>query len=132
MPCEVFGWLWMSMGVWSGALLGLFFHRTDFLGGYDHWRRRLIRLGHIAFFGTGILNILLGLTLVRHGWLDPLALTAQWCMIAGGFLMPVCCAIAAFKPALKFIFVLPVIGIGLACNIMAWKFITLALNGGLL
>ena len=35
-----------DVGVVSGATIGLFFHREAFLGGYDTWRRRLVRLGH--------------------------------------------------------------------------------------
>lgn len=46
------GWLGMLAGVLSGALVGLFFYRDDWMGGYDSWRRRLTRLGHISFDST--------------------------------------------------------------------------------
>src|SRR5262249_59491418 len=57
-----FGWLWITLGMASGAVIGLRFHRSDWLGGYESWPRRLVRLGHISFFGLGILNLLFALT----------------------------------------------------------------------
>ena len=38
------GWLGMFLGVVSGAVIGMFFHREDWMGGYDSYRRRLTRL----------------------------------------------------------------------------------------
>src|SRR5258706_550195 len=67
-----FGWGWILLGVLSGALLGLHFHKEKFLGGYDAWPRRMTRLGHIAFFGTGILNVLYALTTRSIGSTSPL------------------------------------------------------------
>ncbi len=46
-----FAWVWMLAGMLSGAVIGLFFHRADWPGGFDSWRRRMVRLGHIAFLG---------------------------------------------------------------------------------
>ena len=41
----VAGW-WLILAAFvSGTLIGLGFHREDFLGGYDSFRRRLVRLG---------------------------------------------------------------------------------------
>jgi hypothetical protein len=42
----------------TGAGLGLFFHRDDFLGGYNSFRRRIVRLGHIALAALGMLNVI--------------------------------------------------------------------------
>jgi hypothetical protein len=115
---EAFGWTWMGMGVLSGAVLGVFFGREGFLGGYDAWARRLVRLGHIAFFGTGMLCVLMAGTLERRsgaftgsdaGWWGDLPAGA---MCVGAALMPVCCAAAAWKKKLTWVFVLPVVSIG--------------------
>ena len=57
------GWLAMLLGVASGAVIGLFFHREEWAGGYGSYRRRMLRLGHISFFGIGILNFLFAMTL---------------------------------------------------------------------
>jgi hypothetical protein len=59
------GWLGMLAGVLSGAVLGLFFHREDWMGGYGSYRRRLARLGHIAFFGLGFLNLIFAASIVQ-------------------------------------------------------------------
>ena len=50
-------WIGIFLGLESGTVQGLFFHREDWLGGYDAWPRRLMRLGHISFFGIAFLNL---------------------------------------------------------------------------
>ena len=44
-------WIGILLGFVAGVVLGFFFHREDWLGGYHSWRRRMVRLGHISFFG---------------------------------------------------------------------------------
>jgi hypothetical protein len=51
-------WLWILLGFVSGMVLGLFFHRENWLGGYGSFQRRMYRLGHISFFGLGAVNAL--------------------------------------------------------------------------
>ncbi len=50
-------WIAFLLGGLAGAASGLFFHNEQWLGGYGSWPRRMIRLGHIAFFGLGLLNL---------------------------------------------------------------------------
>ena len=50
-------WLAILAGLVTGTVIGLFFHDPDWMGGYGSWRRRMMRLGHISFFGTGFLNL---------------------------------------------------------------------------
>ena len=50
-------WIGFFAGCLAGAIPGLFFHGSDWLGGYASWPRRMIRLGHVAFFGIGFLNL---------------------------------------------------------------------------
>ncbi len=57
------GWSGMLLGALTGAVMGIFFHREDWAGGYGSYSRRMMRLGHIAFFGIGMLNLLFGLSL---------------------------------------------------------------------
>lgn len=114
MLVEAFGWFWIGLGVLSGALLGVRFRDEGFLGGYGAWPRRLVRLGHIAFFGTGFLCVLLAGTLQRHELGDAWERGAAWCMVAGAVGMPVCCGIAAFRPRMVGLFVAPVVAIGFA------------------
>src|SRR6185436_1938733 len=56
-------WLWILPGFLSGMVLGMFFHREDWLGGYASLRRRMYRLGHISFFGLGAVNLFFWLTM---------------------------------------------------------------------
>ena len=65
MPANIlFAWVWIICGLISGTAIGLCFHQQDWLGGYTSWRRRMVRLGHISFLGTGLLNLGYGLCLV--------------------------------------------------------------------
>lgn len=126
---ELFGWTWIALGFVSGGLMGLFFHRPGFLGGYDAWSRRLLRLGHISFAALGILNLLFAGAAARWSGADALWLTASWSFIVGGALMPFCCALAAWRPRLRLTFAAPVLALssGVACTILA-----IARDGGVL
>jgi len=114
------GWISILAGVSSGAVVGLFFHREDWLGGYGSLRRRLIRLGHVAFFGMGFLNVMFALSLpsIEH-IADKLPLLST-CFAVGAICMPLCCYLCAWRKSLRHLFVVPVacllIGSGLiAC-----------------
>lgn len=80
------------------------------MGGYQSWRRRLVRLGHIAFFGTGLLNIAFVGTLPH---LQPAmeVTTGSVLLILGTLTMPVVCFMAAWRQSLRHLFVVPVLGL---------------------
>jgi hypothetical protein len=103
------GWIGMLAGVLSGAVIGLFFHQETWMGGYTSYRRRLMRLGHIAFFGLGFLNIAFSLTsgeLLLHGsWFA----IASWALIIAAASMPACCFLAAWHKPLRHLFPIPVL-----------------------
>jgi hypothetical protein len=101
------GWLLVLAGFVSGAMLGLGFHRADFLGGYASLRRRLVRLGHIACVALGVLNVLHALA----PWPAPGSVAAQVAgagLALGGVAMPLVCFLAAWRPSLRHLFALPV------------------------
>jgi len=109
-----FGWIWITMGFLTGAALGMGFHKEHFMGGYNSWPRRLTRLGHIAFFGTGFLNVLVALTGIMIGDLHTttnLWQITSWSFIVGAAAMPICCFIAARWKGAKSIFAVPVIAL---------------------
>jgi hypothetical protein len=108
---EAFGWLWILLGLATGVGLGIGFGRDDFLGGYASWPRRLLRLGHISFFGLGLLNILFAFTAPRIGAAPTWVSAASWALIVGGVTMPACCALAAWRRALIPLFALPVLAL---------------------
>lgn len=106
----IFAWWWMACGALSGAAIGLVFHRADAFGGYASWTRRLMRLGHIAFFGTGLLNLGFALTvravpLPASGMLD----LAGGALIAGAISMSLVCYLAAWRMPWRRLFPIPVI-----------------------
>lgn len=105
-----FAWLWIFGGFISGALLGLRFKNKDWMGGYTSFPRRLYRLGHISFFGLGLINFLFFLTCRALGVDSPYLPWAAWAFIVGGITMPICCLIMAHWPTAKpvFLFAVPV------------------------
>jgi hypothetical protein len=116
---ETFGWLWVMVGFISGGVIGVRFQREDWLGGYASPQRRFIRLGHIAFLGLGLLNILFAHSLERIRLVPSWLAVASWSLILGAAMMPLCCGLMAWRRALKPLFVLPVgcllVGVALTC-----------------
>jgi hypothetical protein len=104
----IVGWLLILVGLLSGALLGLRFRRDDFLGGYTSFRRRIVRLGHVACVALGALNVLFAATvpttLPRH----ELA-SALW--LVGAFAMPSVCWLTAWRERLRHLFFVPVLAL---------------------
>ena len=100
----VAAWVGFLLGVVSGAIPGLFFHRSDWLGGYGSWPRRLVRLAHISFFGIGFLNLGMGLA---SRALDVESPVASILMLLGAVAMPVVCYASAFRPAARHLFFIP-------------------------
>lgn len=103
----------MVLGLVSGAVMGLFFHREGWLGGYGSFPRRLLRLGHIAFFALGFLTVLYAVgtaILESSGWITVLG---GWGLVTGAFTMgPICFWTAYWKSARHF-FPIPVTGVAL-------------------
>jgi hypothetical protein len=103
----IFGWLLILSAFLSGAAIGLFFERDDFLGGYGSFRRRLLRLGHISLAALGILNVLYGLS----PWPAPAdwhASAASLGFVLGGMSMPLVCFLSAWKKSFRHLFFVPV------------------------
>lgn len=97
------GWGLVLLGFLSGAALGLRFHRDDFLGGYASFRRRILRLGHIACVALGMLNILMSATMPSG---------ARWAallLMLGGVFMPSVCFLTAWNDRFKALFFVPVL-----------------------
>ena len=103
-----FGWLWISLGFLSGLLLGLGFHKAEFLGGYDSLRRRMVRLGHIACVMLGVLNILYFLTAEHAVLSDTEAWAVSRTFLLGGISMPLVCWLTAWKTPFRHLFFIPV------------------------
>lgn len=122
---EAFGWLWICAGFLSGAVIGLFFRRSGWLGGYDALPRRLVRLGHIAFFGLGFLNVLFTMSLPRARFAADWEFTsASWAMVVGAVAMPAVCFLTAWRERLHPLFAVPVAALlygGLTLSVALWR-----------
>jgi hypothetical protein len=103
-------WVGILLGMVSGMIQGLFFDREDWLGGYNSWPRRLMRLGHISFFGIAFLNLAYANTVWLLGPAHRVPL-ASMLLVAGAVLMPLVCYLAAWKKPLRHLFPLPVLSL---------------------
>jgi hypothetical protein len=103
-------WIGIFVGLLVGAGQGLFFHRAEWLGGYGSWPRRLVRLGHVSFFGIAFINIVFFLTADHLGPVaDALAMrVASHLLVVAAVLMPTVCYLAAWRVHLRAFFFLPV------------------------
>jgi hypothetical protein len=101
------GWSMILTAFASGALLGLFFHREDFLGGYTTFRRRVLRLGHIALAALGMINILFALSSASA---EPSlrGTLASVGFIVGGVTMPAVCFLSSWRVGFRHLFFIPV------------------------
>jgi hypothetical protein len=104
------GWSVILIGLVSGTMIGLYFHRDEWLGGYDSWRRRMVRLGHIAFIGTGLLNLAFAATVPALSGRHDLRLPSVL-FIAGAVSMPGVCFLAAWRKPLRHLFIIPVVSL---------------------
>lgn len=104
----ILGWISMVGGALAGAIIGLYFHDETWMGGYASLRRRMLRLGHIAFFGLGIINVLFALTVAaQSSGGTPIRLASIGFAIAV-VAMPACCFLTAWRPGFRHLFPIPV------------------------
>ena len=115
------GWIGFLAGAITGALLGLFFHHDSWLGGYGSWPRRLLRLGHIACFGLGLLNLLFALSAATLPP-SPFIRAASFLLILGLITMPLNCFLAAWRKPLRHAFFIPAGStlLGIVCLLLAF------------
>jgi hypothetical protein len=119
------GWASTCLGAASGLIMGLWsfdgpFPVPGLLGEYDQTARRLARLGHIAFFGLGILNILMAGELRRWSLSPWGRRVASWAMNFGNVFLPLTLfAAAAYRP-LKFCMGAPAFAVFVALVVTAY------------
>jgi len=105
-------WACCATGVLVGLVMGLWSFDgpmpvPGWLGEYGSTPRRLARLGHIAFMGLGILNLLLVQELRVTGLSNRLARVASGTMNFGNIALPVVLLGAAVWPPLKYLLSVP-------------------------
>jgi hypothetical protein len=104
-------WVGILLGFLSGLVLGLFFRREDWLGGYASLQRRLYRLAHISLFGLGAVNLLFYFTAQEFPAGMAGGSISSWSFIVGAATMPVCCLLMAQFPRTHLLFGIPVVSL---------------------
>jgi hypothetical protein len=120
----VTGWLAFFAGIASGAVIGLFFHDDAWLGGYGSFRRRLIRLGHISFFGMGALNVLFATSIAEMPVEAPYLDGASSALIIATIGMPLCCALTAWRKSFRHLCAVPVFAAMAAVGLLLTGWVT--------
>jgi hypothetical protein len=90
------------------------------IGEYDALSRRLLRLGHIAFIGLGIPNILLARELPRLGLGPRAARTASVAMNFGNVFLPLTLVASAYYQPVKYVMSVPALSVFLAFVLAAY------------
>lgn len=103
------GWTGMLLGVLSGAVIGLLFNRPGWLGGYAAHSRRFVRLGHISFFGIGLINLFYGLSIDILKIPPSAASWGAWFLLGALITMPLCCFLTAWNISARHLFPVPVL-----------------------
>lgn len=116
-------WIGILLGCLIGAVEGLFFHKEDWLGGYISWRRRMLRLGHISFFGLGLINLALVLT-ARALEIEKEVYTPSILFIIGIVGMPLLCYLSAIRSVFRHLFFIPTLSIIIGTGDFLLKIIT--------
>lgn len=111
------GWVSLTVGAGTGLVLGLWSFDGPmtvpaWIGEYGDTSRRMVRLGHIAFFGLGILNILLASELPRLS--DRARRIASPAMNFGNAFLPLTLFAAAAYPPLKYLMPIPALAVFVA------------------
>jgi hypothetical protein len=101
-------WIGVLLGFIAGVFFGRGFHDEKWLGGYSSWPRRMLRLGHISFFGIAAINLAYALTITHLGWPTPHPLVSV-SLAAANVLMPLACFAAAWRRGLRAMFAVPVV-----------------------
>ena len=119
------GWGSLAVGIATGLVLGLWSFDgpvpvPSWLGDYGDTPRRLARLGHIAFIGLGILNVLLARELDESSLGHAARRLASTAMNVGNVLLPITLfAAAAWRPA-KYAMAAPATCVFVALALAAW------------
>ena len=107
------GWGMILAAFVTGGAIGLFFHREQFWGGYASFRRRIVRLGHIALAALGMINLLYAMS----PWPAAGAWQGVWAgrlWVIGGVSMAAVCFLSGWREPLRHLFFIPVTALGAA------------------
>jgi hypothetical protein len=121
---RIVAWVGFALGVYTGLAMGLWSFDGPvavpaWLGAYTDTSRRLARLGHIALFGLGFLNLHLVKALGTARMTPP---SKQWAALAmnfGNVLLPLTLFAAALVPVCKYFLPVPALSVAVAVTLTA-------------
>jgi hypothetical protein len=105
------GWMLILAAFVTGAGVGLFFHREDFWGGYTSFRRRIVRLGHVALAALGALNVLFSIATPET---STSIHVASVLLLIGGVSMASICFLTGWRESFRRLFFIPATSLMLA------------------
>jgi hypothetical protein len=113
-------WIGILLGAVAGAAQGLFFHDEQWLGGYGSWPRRMIRLGHISFFGIAMINLAFFFTVRELGLRGELVWSSRLLIVAA-VTMPLLCYLSAFRKGFRHLFFVPTLSVIIGVALLLWR-----------
>ena len=124
-PNRIVAWTGMACGAALGLIMGLWSFDgpvapPNFIGDYTDTPRRLLRLGHIACFGIGILNLLLVQALLNAKDSPRVASYAAQAMNFGNIFLPLVLVIAAVYAPAKYLLPFPALSVFAALCLAAY------------
>ncbi len=119
------GWLSIAAGIGSGLVLGMWsfdgpMDVPAWLGDYSSTGRRLVRLGHIAFVGLGVIDVLLAREMPRLVLSEARRRVAAGAMIFGNVFLPLVLVAAGPWRPVKWLLPVPAVAVFVAISVMAW------------
>lgn len=109
-------WVGILLGFVAGAVIGIFFHSEEWLGGYGSWRRRMLRLAHISFFGLAFINLAFFFSVSFLGIKGATVLPSRL-FVVGAATMPAVCYLSAFKKSFRHLFFIPVLSLTVGAGV---------------
>lgn len=127
------GWIFISMGITTGSILGLWSFAGPFRPPRGHAEyadlpRRLNRLAHIACFMLPLITIVYGEHLDLALLTDFQKLLGSYCMLVCMVGVPLFLFLASFRLPFKYLEVIPVGAGTVALYLMSWAHLKLLLS----
>ena len=113
-------WIGILFGCLAGAVQGMFFDREDWLGGYSSWKRRMLRLGHISFFGIAFINLAFAFSAIVLGLDDRVGIPSVLFLV-GAVCMPLVCYLSAIKAVFRHLFFIPAVSVIAGIILFIWS-----------
>ncbi len=91
------------------------------IGNMSSWPRRMMRLGHVSFFGIALLNLAFVFTVDQLSTDGQVSMVTSWLFIAAAVLMPTICYLSAWRKSFRHLFFLPVLSLlGATVTLIHW------------